>query len=494
MRLALNQKHAFRTFPPMKKLSILLVCLIALACNDETESGSVADASGSGEPMLDLGVTDIFVVETMPLDGGMADSTPSAPSVCIEPPEIVDVPVRLETNCRSGNQPKRIQDYRNYRCEDYFRFGPSDPDNGRSENSINVVLDEVVVTGVFETDFSVQDVGGGAFSGLWVYTDRRTYHSQLTSTRLRLSGQLMEFYGLTELRLDNDDDAMRQVGIGAPPEPIVVTDSTLIADEGYLAKELESLLVSVPGRFVVSTSPDCPFDYDMFVIGGGLRVEDEAGLSYEPKRGDFVDRVTGIVHYSFSHQKVLPRIDQDLRVTACGGVPDKCDAAECIFEIGAIETGQLMITEIQDDPRGADGPREYVELYNGSAEAVDLSGWRLQNCTDMSVALSGRVEPGGYYVVAGSLSRNENGGINADLELSGLNLPNGKGSLLLIDAEGALVDQVRYDDATPWPVREDGESLEVLTLTGDNSNGAVWRPGTSEYGDGGWGTPGQPNR
>ena len=40
-----------------------------------------------------------------------------------------------------------------------FAFGPLDPDNGRSENSINVVLDEVVVTGVFETDFSVQDVG-----------------------------------------------------------------------------------------------------------------------------------------------------------------------------------------------------------------------------------------------------------------------------------------------------------------------------------------------
>ena len=70
----------------------------------------------------------------------------------------------------------------------------------------------------------------------------------------------MEFYGLTELRLDNDDDAMRQVVYRRPPpEPIVVTDSTLIADEGYPAKELESLLVSVPGRFVVSTSPDCPF-------------------------------------------------------------------------------------------------------------------------------------------------------------------------------------------------------------------------------------------
>ena len=96
-------------------------------------------------------------------------------------------------------------------------------------------------------------------------------------------------------------------------------------------------------------------------------------------------------------------------------------------------------------------------------------------------------------MIAGSTSREQNGGINADMNLSDLSLPNGNGSLLLIDDQEQLVDQVRYLDEAPWPVREDGESLEVLTLTGDNSNGAVWRAGRVEYGEGGWGTPGASN-
>jgi hypothetical protein len=165
-----------------------------------------------------------------------------------------------------------------------------------------------------------------------------------------------------------------------------------------------------------------------------------------------------------------------------------------LFDIGAIETGTVVISEIQDDPRGGDGPREYVELYNGSSEVINLTNWRLQNCTDVSVDLSGQIQPGGFYVIAGALNQDQNGGVSANIELGDLSLPNGNGSLLLLNQDRELVDQVRYQDEAPWPIREDGESLEVLTVSGDNSNGAVWRGGRSEYGDGGWGTPGQSNQ
>ena len=79
--------------------------------------------------------------------------------------------MRLETRCRTGNESKRIQDYRNYRCDDFVRFRDENGD-GRSDNNLNIVLDDVLVTGVYGTDFAVQDPEG-AFSGLWVYTDRR---------------------------------------------------------------------------------------------------------------------------------------------------------------------------------------------------------------------------------------------------------------------------------------------------------------------------------
>ena len=54
-------------------------------------------------------------------------------------------------------------------------------------------------------------------------------------------GQLLEFYTLAELRLDDEDDAIERLPVSSPPpEPILVTDPTLIADEGYLVEELES--------------------------------------------------------------------------------------------------------------------------------------------------------------------------------------------------------------------------------------------------------------
>ena len=479
----------------MKRLFIILGLCVLVGCSDDADGDATSMQPTSADSGVERPVTDIFVVQPDPEPADDAGLVAMPASVCIEPPIPETVPVRLETNCRAGGEPKRIQDYRNYRCPDYIRFRDDNGD-GRSDDNPNIVLEDVLVTGVFGTDFSVQDPDGGAFSGLWVFTDRRALPFPLqVGMRLRLTGQLLEFYTLTELRLDDDNEAIERLPrTSPPPEPILVTDPSLIADDGYLAKELESLLVRVPSQFIISTTPDCPRDFDMFVINGGLRIEDEVDLSYEPKRGDFVESVTGILHFSFDHQKVIPRNDADLIVAECGGVPDKCEVSECIFDLGAVETSAVVITEIQDDPRGGDGPREYVELFNPGTTAIDLSGWRLQNCADLSVELGGTIEAGGYFVIAGSRVQSENGGLRADFELESLQLSNDRGSLLLVDNEGQLVDQVRYLDEAPWPLREDGESLEVLTISGDNSNGAVWRAGQSEYGDGGWGTPGQPNR
>ena len=118
----------------------------------------------------------------------------------------------------------------------------------------------------------------------------------------------------------------------------------------------------------------------MFALDGNLRIEDEVGLDYQPALGDVVERVTGILHYSFKTSKIIPRSNRDLVATSCGGLPTKCELGECIMEEGAEETGQLIISEIQDDPRGLDAEREFIELHNPGDSAVDLAGWWLQNC------------------------------------------------------------------------------------------------------------------
>jgi hypothetical protein len=98
----LNQSSAFRNVASMKHTYLILFVGLGLACNDSTDTPGGGDVGVSGDAMSGPNITDIFVVQTEPVDGGVMDGAVAAPSVCIEPPTITDVPVRLETVCRSG--------------------------------------------------------------------------------------------------------------------------------------------------------------------------------------------------------------------------------------------------------------------------------------------------------------------------------------------------------------------------------------------------------
>ena len=85
---------------------------------------------------------------------------------------------------------------------------------------------------------------------------------------VRVEGRLKEFFGLTELVVTEDDGGYRRMGRMALPEPVVVHDPSLIADEGRLAEILQSVLVEVRHLRVTNTAPDCPLDFDMFSVQG----------------------------------------------------------------------------------------------------------------------------------------------------------------------------------------------------------------------------------
>jgi hypothetical protein len=480
---------------------ILLFCTTGYACQDdgaESTSGrdagarmNMADAAGStgdqGLRLIDAGVRII--------DQGMTAPMPDAgilANACLEPPMAPSQPaINLQARCRANGGALRIRDLRDQRCQDAPNFRDGDGD-GFSDERVDVELPSVIVTAVFGDDFAVQDPEGGAYSGLWVFSrDRPLEADVVPGARIRLWGSMMEYYTLTEIQLHPDSGGLEVLGRGAIPEPLLVSDPSRIADGGDLTEALESILVEIQNVSVRNTAPDCPRDFDMFIVSGGLRIEDEVELNYEPSRGDFIETATGVLHFSFDHQKIRPRSNEDVVVVHCGGIPDKCEASECVAENGAEETGQVVISEIQDDPRGRDTGREFVELFNPTGSAINLTGWWLQNCADHRVDLTGRIEPNEFIVFAGSRDQDENGGIRADGELDTFQLSNGSGSLLVFNNQGQLVDQVRYDDSAPWPHRETGESLELTALGGDNSNGATWRAGRADYGSGGSGSPGR---
>ena len=394
----------------------------------------------------------------------------------------------LSPRCRTGNQALTIHDIRNPACPDYQR-----PPSNRP--GINIELSSVVVTGIFGEDkFSVQDQSGGAFSGLWVYNSQRRDLSALqVGSLVNLRGQLISFYTLDELIIESD--GIEIIGLTDPPSPFIITETDKIADQGMWAEALESVLITVQQAEVTNTAPDCPRDFDMFIVNDDLRLSIEYEADDEIARGDIIESATGILHFSFENQKLLIPNAMSMDVITCGGVPDKCEATDCPVVADASESSRLIITEIQNNPQGEDALREYVEFYNPSANPINLSNWKLQDCAGNVAPLSGSIDARGHYVVAGSRNRDQNGGVSAQAELADLFLPNGYGSVLLFDAEGTLVDQVRYEPGNDtWPDRDSGESLELIEPASDNREGSSWTAGRQRYGDGGKGSPGEAYR
>jgi hypothetical protein len=434
------------------------------------------------DPLPDGGETD------MPIDMFVPPPDSGIEPVCVDVPMPPPAPmIDTAARCRQGG-PLRIRDLRDMRCPDW-------PQRPERLPGTPVVVEEAIVTAVFDDAFTIQDPEGGTYSALWVYNQRMELQDQLQPGHVvRVEGSLIEFFTLTELV--PDASGITIVGMSPVPEPIVVDDPARIADGGDLVEALESVLVRVPYTRVLNTAPDCPRDFGMFVVSGNLRIGSEAEFDYEPARNDVVESVTGVLHYSFEHQKLFPRGDADIVATDCGGLPDKCEADECPVMPEDPETGRLIITEFQNNPFGDDALREYVEIYNPNPQPIAVDGWRLQDCAGNTLNMTGSIPARAYHVRARSVNRGENGGVPANGDMGEFFLPNGYGSILIFDDQDQLVDQVRYAPGGEegWPDRRPGQSAELLEPAGDNRDGAGWVAGRDEYGDGGQGTPGRATR
>ena len=86
-----------------------------------------------------------------------------------------------------------------------------------------------------------------------------------------------------------------------------------------------------------------------------------------------------------------------------------------------------------------------------------------------------------------------NGGLSIDYEYSGFTLANGADEILLIDSYGITVDSVAYDGGSTFP-DPNGATMALLEISLDNTVGSNWVEYDSlTYGDGDYGTPGEPN-
>jgi hypothetical protein len=103
---------------------------------------------------------------------------------------------------------------------------------------------------------------------------------------------------------------------------------------------------------------------------------------------------------------------------------------------------------------------EFIELYNRAYFDLDLSGWKLAGEVTYTFPAGSSIPAHGYLVVAKNrtaLAAVAAYGLTVQ-ELHGDyagQLDNSGGLVALLDAAGATVDVVRYDDAFPWPAAAD---------------------------------------
>ena len=139
----------------------------------------------------------------------------------------------------------------------------------------------------------------------------------------------------------------------------------------------------------------------------------------------------------------------------------------------------IVINEIMYNPASGDSRDEYLELYNRSDRAIDLSGCRFTEGIEFEFPEGVVIAPDAYLVIAADAARlavryGLDGG-NVIGDFRGL-LADGGETLRLADRHDNVMDEVKYCDGGRWPQWADGmgSSLELIDPTQDNGVPAAW--------------------
>lgn len=165
-----------------------------------------------------------------------------------------------------------------------------------------------------------------------------------------------------------------------------------------------------------------------------------------------------------------------------------------LFEKDENSSGQVVINEINYNSAGHHDSEDWVELYNDSDTAIDISNWIFKDSDDAHEFIFPEgitLERYGFAVICRDTSDFKRYFpdvkiVSAELDFS---LSNGGELVRLFNAAGQIVDSLTFDDEAPWPVEADGTgaTLALKNPGEDNSLAYNWAAST------GYGSPGAAN-
>jgi predicted extracellular nuclease len=250
---------------------------------------------------------------------------------------------------------------------------------GEVADGAYVTLTDVVsTTGLDRSEggFFVQDAGGGAYSGVYifVYEDVAVDLGSLTSGKvLTITGQVTEFHDYTEITVSSSSDIEET---GTADVTIDVVDTP--ADGDWEA--WEGCLITVADVTVTSNADD----YGAMDLDNGLKLDDGVA-DYTASNGETFGTATGLLSYGFDYYRLNPRSQDDLDSDGTVPDPEPADTAT----VNEIQTGDVpegttvtitavVTSDVDLGEKGFfvqdAGGGEYsgIYIYRGSASAVSL--------------------------------------------------------------------------------------------------------------------------
>lgn len=146
-----------------------------------------------------------------------------------------------------------------------------------------------------------------------------------------------------------------------------------------------------------------------------------------------------------------------------------------------------VLYDIDNETQGEESTNEWIEIYNGSSNAINLDGWRIEDGAGSSDTLGAVEIPAGGYLILTASGTTANfwtfplGTTVVSIDSSlGNGLSNAGDSVLLYDTSDTLVDAVSWasSEVAFSPSVADvtaGHSIERCAITDDTDTAADWR-------------------
>ena len=188
----------------------------------------------------------------------------------------------------------------------------ADIQNGTVTPEGSVSLEGLVVTAVKAgTGFWAQDVGGGAYSGLYFFDQQQDVMPAdlAVGDEVSVSGVYKEFYGLSEVVISEATKTASGL--------TVTVDTVAIADlaDPTSAEAWESCLVDVTSANPLSVG-GAANEFKEFPVTDGADTVPVDDFIYDASadfpQGTDVSKLSGVVNYHFDVFKVLPRTAADI--------------------------------------------------------------------------------------------------------------------------------------------------------------------------------------